>query len=224
MSYKSHKKPPDTRDEIGAVEDTAKSGEETTSMPDPAGVTADDASAADPDSPAPAQAEQKSPVAILEGQLDEARNRHLRAQAELENFRKRMLRTVEDERRYASLPLMRDLLPVVDNLQRAIQAAEQHEHATALLEGVKLVASQLDTVLQRHHCAPIVAHGAAFDPHLHEAIAQHPSADHEPGHVCLVAQAGYQLHDRVIRPAQVIVAAPRDAVMDTPEEPGHSGT
>ena len=99
-----------------------------------------------------------------QAQLDEARDRNLRAQAELENFRKRMLRTVEDERRYASLPLMRDLLPVVDNLQRAIQAAEQHENATALLEGVKLVASQMDAVLRRHHCAPIVAAGSRLRP------------------------------------------------------------
>lgn len=148
-------------------------------------------------------------VEQLRADAEQWQQRALRAQAELENYRKRVLREMQDERRYASLPLMRDLLSVVDNLARAIESAERHENATGLLEGVKMVAEQLTGVLQRHHCQPISAAGAPFDPHLHEAIAQHPSDEHEPGHVTLVTQVGYQLHDRVVRPSQVIVAAPR---------------
>jgi molecular chaperone GrpE len=153
-------------------------------------------------------AEATAPPTIMD-ELDQWRGRAMRVQAELENYRKRVQREMEDERRYACLPLMRDLLAVVDNLSRAIEAAEQHENSAGLLEGVQLVAEQLAGVLQRHHCAPIPAEGERFDPHRHEAIAQYPSDEHEPGHVSLVTQVGYQLHDRVIRPAQVIVAAPR---------------
>ena len=153
-------------------------------------------------------AEERSPPTLVD-ELEQWRGHAMRVQAELENFRKRVRRKREDERRYACLPLLRDLLAVGDNLSRAIEAAEQHENAAGLLEGVKLVAAQLAGVLQRHHCEPIRAEGERFDPHLHEAIAQYPSDEHEPGHVSLVTQVGYQLHDRVIRPAQVIVAAPR---------------
>lgn len=158
-------------------------------------------------------------LSATQAELDESRQKYARLQAELENFRKRMMRSMDEERRYADLPLLRDLLPVVDNLQRAISAAEKHENASGLLDGVKMVADQLGGVLQRHHCTAIEALDAPFDPHLHEAIAQHPSPTHAPGHVCLVTQVGYQLHDRVIRPSQVIVAAapPADANASLPE-------
>lgn len=154
-----------------------------------------------------------------QAELDDTRQKYVRLQAELENFRKRMMRSMDEERRYADLSLLRDLLPVVDNLQRAITAAEKHENVVGLLDGVKMVADQLEGVLQRHHCTPIEALDTPFDPHLHEAIAQHPSPTHAPGHVCLVTQVGYQLHDRVIRPAQVIVAAapPSDAGAALPD-------
>jgi molecular chaperone GrpE len=144
-------------------------------------------------------------------ELEVARERAIRLQAELENFRKRTHRTMEEERRYAGLPLMRDLLAVVDNLQRAIEAAEQSDHAAGLLQGVKMVAEQLTSVLAKHHCQPIEAEGAPFDPNRHEAIAQFPSDEHEPGMVTQVTQTGYELHGRVVRPSQVIVAAPRPA-------------
>lgn len=158
-------------------------------------------------------------LTATQAELEDTRQKYVRLQAELENFRKRMMRSMDEERRYADLPLLRDLLPVVDNLQRAISAAEKHENASGLLDGVKMVADQLGGVLERHHCSAIEALDAPFDPHLHEAIAQHPSPTHAPGHVCLVTQVGYQLHDRVIRPAQVIVAAapPADANATLPD-------
>ena len=141
--------------------------------------SAGDASRRDTDEPAePDAVDPAAELARLQAELDETRQKNVRLQAELENFRKRTMRTMDEERRYASLPLLRDLLPVVDNLQRAITAAELHENASALLAGVKMVADQLTAILQRHHCEPIAAEGAAFDPHLHEAIAQHPSAEH----------------------------------------------
>jgi molecular chaperone GrpE len=138
--------------------------------------------------------------------LEEASDRVLRAQAELENYRKRARRELEDERRYATLPLLRDLLPVVDNIQRAIEAAEKTPQAEGLLSGVKLVAQSLLGVLARHDCKKIEALDQPFDPAIHEAISQQVVADKEPGTVVLVAQDGYVLHDRVVRPAQVIVS------------------
>ena len=148
----------------------------------------------------------------LQSELAEARDRTLRVQAELENFRRRSRRELEDERKYASVPLLRDLLPVVDNIDRAIEAAGKTQDSGALLEGFKLVKQQLESVLERHQCKPIKALGEHFDPHLHEAISMQPSADHEQNTVLHVAQMGYQVHDRVIRPSQVIVstAAPEN--------------
>jgi molecular chaperone GrpE len=138
--------------------------------------------------------------------LEAVSDRALRAQAELENYRRRVARDREDERRYADLPLLRDLLPVLDNMRRAIEAAEKTEDAPSLLEGFRLVTRQLEDVLERHHCTEIEALGRPFDPHLHEAISQQPSAEHPPGTVLLVAQPGFRLHDRVVRPSQVIVS------------------
>jgi molecular chaperone GrpE len=145
-------------------------------------------------------------ISKLRADLEDASDRVLRAQAEMENYRKRMRRDMEDERRYAALPLLGDLLPVIDNLQRAIAAAEQAGAHGGLLDGVKLVAQGLESALARHDCKKIDALGKPFDPAFHQAISQRPAADHPPHTVVLVAQDGYTLHDRVVRPAQVIVS------------------
>lgn len=141
-----------------------------------------------------------------EAELAEMRDRLLRTQAELENYRKRARRELEDERRYALMPLMRDLLPVMDNIQRAIDAAGQKADVASLLEGFKMVGQQLETTLTKHHCLKIAAQGEPFDPHRHDALMQQPSEEHPENTVVAVAQAGYALHDRVVRPAQVIVS------------------
>jgi molecular chaperone GrpE len=144
--------------------------------------------------------------AALRNELAAAKDRALRAQAELDNYRKRMRKEMDDERRYAQLPLLSDLLPVLDNVSRAIQAAEKSPDAAGLLAGFKMVAQQLEGVLARHHCQRIDALHKPFDPHLHAAILQQPSSEHPSNTVIQVAQDGYQLHDRVLRPAQVIVS------------------
>jgi len=143
----------------------------------------------------------------LRAQLQEAKERALRLQAEWDNFRKRARRELDEERRYADLRLLGDLLPVLDNMQRAIDAAAKSADGGGLLEGFKLVKQQLENVLSQHNCQRIEALHQPFDPHLHEAILQQPSAEYPPHTVILVAREGYSLHDRVIRPAQVIVAA-----------------
>ena len=143
----------------------------------------------------------------LAKELEAASERALRLQAELDNVRKRAQRQIEEERLYACMPLIRDLLPVLDNMDRAVEAAEQKHDVESLLAGVKIVASQFIEALGKHDCQPIPALHEHFDPHLHHAISQMPSEEHSPGTITHVAQAGFQLHDRVVRPSQVIIAA-----------------
>ena len=143
----------------------------------------------------------------LKDQLAESNDRVLRAQAELENYRKRARREMEDERRYAASNLIVDILNVGDNLQRAIASAENSAGSSALLEGVKMVAIQLHTYLENHHCRQIETVGKSFDPNRHEAIAQEASSEHGSGIVLREVRSGYLLHDRVVRPAQVIVSS-----------------
>jgi molecular chaperone GrpE len=143
---------------------------------------------------------------LVRTELTEARDKMLRAQAELENYRKRARRELDDERKYAEINLLRDLLPVVDNIGRAIDAAGKNAEAASLLEGVRMVQQQLKQLLERHHCRPIAAEGQHFDPAHHEAVMQQVSKTHAPNTVLAVVQTGYQLYDRVIRPAQVVVS------------------
>jgi molecular chaperone GrpE len=147
----------------------------------------------------------------LRNDLEAAKDRVLRSQAELENYRKRAAREIDDHRRYANLPLMHDLLPVLDNIERAIAAAENTKDVAVLLEGVKLVARQFEEVFARHHCVRIGALHLPFDPHLHHAISQQATNEFPPNTVVLVAQPGFMLHDRVVRPSQVLVSRPLEA-------------
>jgi molecular chaperone GrpE len=140
-------------------------------------------------------------------ELAVANDRALRLHAEMQNLRNRTSREIADERKYAALSVLRDLLPVVDNIDRAIEAAEKAGNADRLLEGFRLVRQQLATVLSSHDCELIQAAGQPFDPHVHQAILHQPSADVPPGTVTMVTQSGHKLHDRVIRPAQVIVSS-----------------
>ncbi len=146
-------------------------------------------------------------VDALSSELQAANDRVLRAQAELENFRKRSRRELSDQRRYANLPLLGDLLPVLDNLDRALAAAQQADADSGLVEGVKMVAGQLLHVLEQHGCRPIESEGVAFDPNLHEAIGKEPSEDVSEGCITRVTRVGYQLHDRVVRSPQVLISS-----------------
>jgi molecular chaperone GrpE len=113
---------------------------------------------------------------------------------------------MEDSARYANQGLLKDLLPVVDNIHRAIESSQQSSNHEGLLEGVKMVSQQLVSILEDHHCPRIGAAGDPFDPELHEAIAQQPSGEYPAGTVVTVVRPGYKLYDRVIRPTQVIVS------------------
>jgi molecular chaperone GrpE len=143
----------------------------------------------------------------LQQDLNDAQSQVLRAQAELDNFRKRMRREMEEERRFASASLLRDLFPALDNLERAVATTEQSEGSAGLAQGVRMVVQQFGQILGQHGCRRIPTIGENFDPHLHEALAQQPSDDKPAGAILMDARAGYQLHDRVLRPAQVIISS-----------------
>src|SRR6476659_7107227 len=124
-------------------------------------------------------------------ELAAADERLLRLQAEMQNLRNRTSREIADERKYAALPVMRDLLPIVDDIDRALEAAEKAGENENLLSGFRLVKQLLHTLLGRHHCELIAAENEPFDPHFHEAILQQPSADVPAGNVMMVTQPGY---------------------------------
>lgn len=145
-------------------------------------------------------------VAAIEAERDELRERLLRSQAELENFRKRSQKELDQERQYRSLPVVRDVLPALDNMQRALQVAKTSKDVDQLLQGLQMVATQLQEALTRHAVVPIEAVGKPFDPNLHEAIQQAPSKDHPPMTVLHEVERGYQMYERVVRPTKVIVS------------------
>jgi len=129
-----------------------------------------------------------------------------RARAEFENYQKRVQKDRDLERRYAYTPLIFDLLPVFDNLERTLHAAQQDGEKGALVQGVAMVQAQFLEQLKRHGITRIEAQGKPFDPNLHQAVMQQPSADVEPNTVLQVLEQGFMNHDRVLRPAKVIVS------------------
>jgi molecular chaperone GrpE len=150
------------------------------------------------------------PAPSLEDQLVDAEARVLRTQAELENFRKRIQRDQASERQYAAMPLVSDLLAVIDNLGRALDAAADASQSEGLIEGVQLVSQQLLSVLSQYGCQQMEVLHEQFDPNLHEAIGQVPSDEYSPGTILEVTQSGYKMHDRMVRAAHVLIAAPQD--------------
>lgn len=154
-------------------------------------------------------------VALLAEQLEAAKadrdtqaKNVLLAMADLENYRRRVQKEFEEERKYRALPLVRDFLPVLDNLHRALDAAKTSQDPQQLAQGVQMVAKQFADVLAKNAVLPINAEGKPFDPNLHQAIQQMPAADKPPLTVLNEVEKGYTLHDRVVRPSTVIVTAP----------------
>lgn len=164
--------------------------------------------AAAPESPGAKPSTLEEQVQSLTAERDALTQKWLLAVADLDNYRRRIQKEAEQERRFAALPLARDLLPALDNLQRALEAARNGGEVNQLVEGVQMVARQFDDILARHSVLPIAAAGQPFDPNLHQAIQQLPAPDKPPMTVLNECERGYKMHDRVIRPSTVIVSAP----------------
>jgi molecular chaperone GrpE len=164
-------------------------------------------------------------AAALQAENDSLRDRMLRALADAENTRRRAERTQREARQYAIADFARELLPVLDNLQRTVAAAERREPASvedaALIEGVRAVERLLRHTFEQSGIRRIEALGAPFDPSLHEAMIEEDDGAQPPGTINRVLEDGYTIHDRLLRPARVAVVrrrprAPSDA-------PGRSG-
>lgn len=146
----------------------------------------------------------------LRAERDEMRDRFMRALADAENARKRGERDRREAEQFGGSKLARDLLPVYDNLRRALDAAtdEHRAQASALIEGVELTLRELLKVLTKHGVTPIVPEiGEAFDPQMHQAMFEAPLPGTKVGQIIQVMTEGFLLHDRLLRPAQVGVSS-----------------
>ena len=145
---------------------------------------------------------------LAEAQAEAAKNwdLFLRERAELENFRKRTQRDKEEFRIFTRKELLLEVLPVLDNLERALDHAGQSGEGQGLLEGVTMTVVQFRKVIEDFGARPMTTIGAPFDPNLHQAMGQLETAGQPPGTVVSEYQKGYLLHDRLLRPALVVVA------------------
>jgi molecular chaperone GrpE len=150
-------------------------------------------------------AELNEKLAAVEKEKKDNWDRYLRAAADVENLRKRQKREIEDAKFETKNKVLKEMLPVVDNLERAIEHAAGAGEKNPIVEGVQLVLRQFTTAFERLEVTPIDAQGQPFDPNLHEAISQQES-DQPPGTVVQVLQRGYRAGERLLRPSLVVVA------------------
>jgi molecular chaperone GrpE len=165
----------------------------------------------------------KEEMAELEADLSKAKeeakenyDRLLRAAAELENYKKRVAKEKSDLIRYGNEELLKALLPVIDNLERALEHATGKGNEEGIRGGVEMTLQQFLQILQRFGVTPIAAEGERFDPTRHEAVMEQASDVYAPGHVISELEKGYLLNDRLVRPAKVVVAK---ALEDAEENP-----
>ena len=146
-------------------------------------------------------------VTLAEQQRDEYLDLLKRTRADFENYQKRIQRQLAEERRHGIAGLARELFPVVDNLQRAVDAGRPGADNNPMVQGVALVWSQLREIFSRFGITPLEGLGEPFDPHLQESVSQEFRTDMASGTVVAVLEPGYRLDDRVLRPAKVVVSA-----------------
>jgi len=164
-------------------------------------VEAEAAAAVEVEEPAAAP----DPLTEAIAEREALRDQLLRARAEFDNYRKRVSREMEQMRKSAAESLIRDLLPVVDNLERGLMHAPDKENP--VVKGVEMVMKQFADVLTARGLSPIPGLGHPFDPNHHEALAHQPSEEHPENHVMLEYERGYKLGDQVLRPARVVVSS-----------------
>lgn len=157
------------------------------------------------------EAAMEDPVAALEAEVSSLKDQLLRAFAETENVRRRAQREREDAGKYAAVPLIRDLLGIADNLQRALEAlpeegSQEDEQVNNMITGVRMIERELLSVFERHKIEKLEPMGEPFDPHSHEALFELPDPSKPSGTVVQIMEPGYRLHDRLLRPARVGVA------------------
>jgi molecular chaperone GrpE len=158
--------------------------------------------------------EETDPLKILEARVQQAEeaasqahDRLLRASAEYDNFKKRAQRDVEEFRKFANESLIKALLPIVDNLERAVESSGNDKKSNkGIVEGVEMTLREIYKVLEQFNLKPLESEGKPFDPNFHQAVLQEETGDHPENTVMKEMQKGYILHDRLIRPAMVVVS------------------
>lgn len=145
-------------------------------------------------------------VEQLQAKLDQSENDYLRLRADFDNYRRRVQKDTEAASKYRSQNLVTDLLPVLDNFERALDMDPQSEEAKSLLKGMEMVFRLLKQAIEAEGVTEIAPDGETFDPNFHQAVMQEASDSHESGTVIQTLQKGYQLKDRIIRPAMVKVS------------------
>lgn len=159
-------------------------------------------------------------IAELEGKVKESHDKYIRSVAELDNVRKRARKDLEEARIDAQSRVLREMLPVIDNLERAVAHASQSgDGASGVMEGIQLVLRQFAQALERCNVHPVAARGLPFDPTQHEAVSQMVTAEAPAGSVVEVMQTGYRIGERLLRPALVVVAKAPPAADDSPAGP-----
>lgn len=155
------------------------------------------------------ETEEKEPGAKeLTAELEKEKERVLRLSAELENYKKRMEKELNQFKKYANESLLKQLLTVIDNLERAIATAEKESdsESNGLLEGIKMTHDEILKLLKTFSVEPVKAEGEPFDPTYHQAVTQEETAEYPDNTVVRELQKGYLMHDRLIRPSMVVVS------------------
>lgn len=153
----------------------------------------------------------------LQQKFDALNDQHLRLAAEFDNYKRRSAQQMQQQLQYANEPLARELLPCLDHLQQALQMGKQalsnadHPSFNTLLDGIDMVQKQLLEALQRFGVSCLQPVGEPFDPNQHEAVSQQEDEQSPPGTVLQQLQAGYMLHERLLRPARVVVAKAKES-------------
>ena len=173
----------------------------------------DDKALSDGAEPADLLKELEVKLAAKEQEMAEAHDRLLRVSADYENYKKRSAREMEDFRKYANQSLLKEMLTVVDNLELAINSAKEEKNTDKkLIEGLNLTRNEMLRVFEKFNVKPITARGKIFDPAFHEAVMREETDDYPENTVLSEFQKGYLIHDRLLRPAMVVVAVPKNKV------------
>ncbi len=158
-------------------------------------------------------------IETLEKEKQEIHDRLLRTMAEFDNYKKRVTREKENLITYGTEKFAGELLPVIDNIDRALEQARNTEEAAPIIEGIRMILKQFLDVLEKFHIKPFNSVGELFDPEKHEAMAQQPHDEYDENTVITECQKGYFLRDKLLRPARVIVSTTSTQQEDSPSEP-----
>lgn len=196
---------------------------ETADAPAKSDGEANEASEQKPEDPAAAEAPPPDPLEEAKAEAAKMKEQWIRTAADFDNFRKRTRRDLEDNRKAGREELLKDMLPVFDNLERAIQSAQRAQEVKAVADGLQMILRQFTDTLGRLGIQKVPSVGAQFDPAVHEAIQQVETDEHPPGFVVAEVQPGYHQGDRLVRAAMVVVSKPKPKDGQTEEPTGSDG-